>query len=186
MADADFTELPSTRLKLRRFQPADLATFCGYRSNPEVARFQSWENFTVADAEHFLAEQTRLHPDIPGTWFQMAIELRHGSVLIGDVGLHTRQDDPRQVEVGITLAPEHKGAGLGTEALSRLLEYVFQARGKHRVSAIIDALNAKAAALLERVGFRREGHFLQNVWFKGAWGDEYSYAILQREWRQQG
>ena len=30
---------------------------------------------------------------------------------------------------------------------------------------------------------RREGHFIQNVWFKGAWGDEYLYALLEREWR---
>ena len=29
---------------------------------------------------------------------------------------------------------------------------------------------------------RREGHFFQNVWFKGKWGDEYLYAILKEEW----
>ena len=29
---------------------------------------------------------------------------------------------------------------------------------------------------------RREGHYLQNVWFKGAWGDEYQYAMLRSEW----
>ena len=29
---------------------------------------------------------------------------------------------------------------------------------------------------------RREGHFLQNIWFKGKWGDEYLYAILKEEW----
>ena len=30
---------------------------------------------------------------------------------------------------------------------------------------------------------RREGHYLQNVWFKGAWGDEYQYAMLRSEWK---
>ena len=30
---------------------------------------------------------------------------------------------------------------------------------------------------------RREGHFIENVWFKGGWGDEYQYALLEREWR---
>jgi hypothetical protein len=29
---------------------------------------------------------------------------------------------------------------------------------------------------------RREGHFIQNIWFKGKWGDEYLYAILKEEW----
>jgi RimJ/RimL family protein N-acetyltransferase len=31
---------------------------------------------------------------------------------------------------------------------------------------------------------RREGHFRKNVWFKGAWGDEYLYALLDEEWRR--
>ncbi len=47
---------------------------------------------------------------------------------------------------------------------------------------MVDCLNDRSVALLERLGFRREGHFLQNVWFKGAWGDEYLYAILREEW----
>jgi RimJ/RimL family protein N-acetyltransferase len=50
------------------------------------------------------------------------------------------------------------------------------------VVAVTDALNAPAARLLERVGFRREGHFIENVWFKGAWGSEYLYALLARDW----
>jgi hypothetical protein len=28
-----------------------------------------------------------------------------------------------------------------------------------------------------------QGHFLKNVWFKGKWGDEYLYAILEEEWQ---
>jgi RimJ/RimL family protein N-acetyltransferase len=29
---------------------------------------------------------------------------------------------------------------------------------------------------------RREGHFLDSVWFKGEWSDEYLYAVLKDEW----
>jgi RimJ/RimL family protein N-acetyltransferase len=29
---------------------------------------------------------------------------------------------------------------------------------------------------------RREGTFVENVFFKGAWGSELSFAILDREW----
>lgn len=45
-----------------------------------------------------------------------------------------------------------------------------------------DAKNAAATAVLERLGLRREGHFIENVFFKGAWGDEFQYALLGREW----
>jgi RimJ/RimL family protein N-acetyltransferase len=47
---------------------------------------------------------------------------------------------------------------------------------------VTDALNDRAAALLERVGMRREGHFVENVFFKGAWGSELGFAVLEREW----
>jgi RimJ/RimL family protein N-acetyltransferase len=36
--------------------------------------------------------------------------------------------------------------------------------------------------LLERVGMRREAHFVENVFFKGAWGSEFLLAMLAREW----
>jgi RimJ/RimL family protein N-acetyltransferase len=184
MADTNFTCLRSPRLLLRRLEAADLARFCDYRSRPHVARYQSWETFTRADAERFLDEQSWLHPDVPGTWFQMAIVPAASDALVGDCGLHCRLDDPRQVEIGITLAPEHQGKGYATEALGCVLDYAFSTLHKHRVSAVVDAGNAKAARLLERVGLRREGHLLQNVWFKGRWGDEFLYAVLRSEWER--
>ena len=52
----------------------------------------------------------------------------------------------------------------------------------HRIIAITDCENIASVALLERLGMRREGHFIQNIWFKGKWGDEYLYAILKEEW----
>ena len=92
------------------------------------------------------------------------------------------QTEPRQAEVGFTLAPAHQGKGYGTEALRALLGYAFGTLELHRVVAVTDALNEPAAALLERVGMRREAHFLENVFFKGAWGSELLFAMLDREW----
>jgi RimJ/RimL family protein N-acetyltransferase len=127
----------------------------------------------------------RLHPDVTGTWFQMAIALAEAGPLIGDLGLHTLADRPGQVEIGFTLAREHQGKGYATEAVGCVLDYVFGQLGKHRVIAVTDARNAPAARVLERVGMRREGHFVENIWFKGEWADEYQYAMLEREWRTQ-
>lgn len=62
-------------------------------------------------------------------------------------------------------------------------DYAFFTLDLHRITATTDVLNTPSYTLLERLGFRREGHYLENVWFKGAWGDEYLYAMLQREWR---
>src|SRR6185503_8430841 len=65
--------LSSPRLILRRLERDDAAAICGYRSLPEVARYQSWESFGPKDAARFIDEQREAEPGVPGTWFQMAI-----------------------------------------------------------------------------------------------------------------
>ena len=80
MADIDFARLLSPRLILRRFRDSDLVPFCGYRSDPRVARYQDWESWSEEDGRQFLERQMTLRPDVPGTWFQLATELaRSGS-----------------------------------------------------------------------------------------------------------
>jgi RimJ/RimL family protein N-acetyltransferase len=181
VTDTSF-DLRSPRLILRRLMAQDAAVLSAYRSLPEVARFQSWDFFGMDEAARLIAEQSERGPDIPGTWCQLAITRAENGEMIGDYGLHCRLEDPRQSEIGITLAPAHQGHGYATEAIGLVLGYLFGRLDKHRVTAITDADNAAAAALLVRVGFRREGHFVDNVWFKGKWGSEFSFALLRREW----
>ncbi len=176
-------ELWSARLCLRRLRPEDATAICAYRALPEVARFQSWESFGLSDAEQLIADQAAVVADVPGAWLQLALVLAESATVIGDCGIHFQGDDRRQVELGITLAPAHQGRGLAAEALGTVLEYVFDRLGKHRVSAVTDAENHAAASLLRRLGFRQEAHFVEHVWFKGAWGSEYLFAMLCREWQ---
>ena len=181
---ADFPDLCTARLRLRRLCPDDAPAICAYRALPEVARYQSWDSYSLDDAASFLAEQAALTPDTPGTWFQIGIVRVACGQLIGDCGLHFRADEPRQVELGITLNPAHQGRGFACEALGGVLEYVFCALDKHRVIAVTDSENRPAANLFTHLGFRREGHFVEHIWFKGAWGSEYLFALLQREWQE--
>jgi RimJ/RimL family protein N-acetyltransferase len=180
----DPLELRSSRLCLRRLRPDDAAAIAGYRSLPEVARFQSWESFGPTDAAELIAAQVGVEPGTPGTWLQLALVAVESAEVIGDCGVHFRADNPRQVEVGITLAPAHQGRGLAAEALGSVLDFVFGRLGTHRVSAVTDAENHAAAGLLRRLGFRQEAHHVEHVWFKGAWGSEYVFALLLREWQE--
>jgi RimJ/RimL family protein N-acetyltransferase len=164
--------------------PDDAPAICAYRALPEVAKYQSWESFSLNDAAQMIAGQTGLVLDTPGTWFQLAIVSVASGQIVGDCGLHFRQDDPRQVELGITLAPAHQGAGIATEALTIVLDCLFGTLGKHRVFAVTDAENPAAASLFRRLGFRQEAHCVEYVWFKGAWSSEYLFALLRREWQE--
>lgn len=177
-------ELLSSRLRLRRLQPADAAAICAYRSLPAVARYQSWTSYTPDDAAGLIGEQERVVPNTPGTWMQLALTTRDEGTLIGDCGVHVLAEDERQVELGITLSPTYQGRGLAAEGLGSVLRYVFDSLDKHRARAVTDAENQPAASLFRRLGFRREAHFVEHVWYKGAWGSEVVFGLLQREWRE--
>jgi RimJ/RimL family protein N-acetyltransferase len=185
MASVDLTEIQTPRLILRRLRADDLTVLCAYRSLPEVARFQSWDTFSPEDGTRLIADQSCREPNIPGTWLQLAIVREDTGEMIGDCGLHFLQDYERQVELGVTLAPSHQKRGYATEALTGVIDYVFKRLQKHRVTAVTDADNAAAAALFYRLGFRREAHFLENVWFKSRWGSEFAFALLRAEWEKQ-
>jgi RimJ/RimL family protein N-acetyltransferase len=185
MLETQFTPLESARLILRRFADADLAPFLSYLNDAEVARYQTWESYTEQEAQAAIDKQKELVPGVPGRWFTFALESKETGALVGHVALSIKAEDERQAEIGFTLAREYHGKGLGFEAATSVLAYTFAELKLHRVTAVTDCENARSVALLERLGMRREGHFIQNVWFKGKWGDEYSYAILRDEWLQQ-
>ena len=48
-----------------------------------------------------------------------------------------------------------------------------------------DLLNLPAQRVLEKLNFRREAHFVENLWFRGRWSSEYWYALSEREWFRQ-
>jgi RimJ/RimL family protein N-acetyltransferase len=181
VSKAIFSHLESPRIILRHFKDADLPSFLAYRNDPEVAKYQSWESLNEQEANTFVQEQKTLQPGVPGRWFQLAIELKESGRLVGDCGLKVHQQDTLQAEMGFTLSRDYQSKGLASETVSCLLDFAFIQLGLHRIIAVTDCRNAPCVALLERLGLRREGHFLRNVWFKGMWGDEYLYAILSDE-----
>jgi aminoglycoside 6'-N-acetyltransferase len=177
--------IKTSRLRLRPLKESDLAAFAAYRSDPEVARYQGWSApYSMEQAESFLEEMSRARPGTPGTWFQLAIERQAQPGIIGDCAFQVLANDERQAQIGFTLARPFQKQGYAAEAVAGLLDFLFAEYSLHRISAVCDALNTASARLLERVGMRREGQYIENVWFKGAWGDEYFYAVLEREWRQ--
>ena len=173
----------TSRLLLRSFQETDLAAFAAYRSDPAVARYQSWTPpYTLDQATAFLHEMERAQAGAPGTWYQVAIERQDRPGLIGDCAFQVRADDERQAQIGFTLSPTSQKQGYATEAVTGLLNVLFGKMRLHRVTATCDVENEASVRLLERLGMRREARLLESVWFKGAWGSEYVYALLGREW----
>lgn len=163
------------RLIIRRFGAADAAAFAAYRSDPQVARYQSWEvPVSARDAERLVAGFAAADEGLPG-WFQYAVELRAVGVLVGDVGV-CLHDNEMQAELGFTLASAYQGSGYATEAVRCVLNRVF-GTGIHRMSAECDARNVASMRLLERLGFRREGYRVEHTWIKGEWTDDLLFGL---------
>ena len=117
-----------------------------------------------------------------GEWVQFGIENKATKKLIGDCAIKFDQDDIRIAEIGITISHlEHKN-GFAKEAFIGILTFLFDTKEIHRIVEIIDAENRPSIKLLESIGFRQEGFFVENVFFKGKWGSEFQYAMLKREW----
>jgi aminoglycoside 6'-N-acetyltransferase len=172
--------METARLLVRRFTPQDAPTLAAYRSDPEVSRYQSWDSpVPLTEAERLAATFSAGDPGAPG-WFQYAVERRDVPGLIGDVGV-CRSEDGRQAELGFTFAPEFQGHGYATEAVARLVRFLLVEEGLHRLSAACDGRNVRSARLLERVGFRREGHLVRSTWIKGEWTDDVLFGLLASE-----
>ena len=175
--------LDTPRLLLRPLVMDDAVTFSRYRSDPEVARYQGWTApYSIDQAQAFIAGLTEVRPGTPGAWYQLAIERKADGVMVGDCAFVVLARDPRQAEIGFTLARECQGHGYATEAVRRLLESLFGELGLHRVRANCDPDNPASARVLTRVGMRCEGRFVESLWFKGQWVGEDWFAILDREW----
>lgn len=170
------------RLVLRELRPDDAATIFGYRSDPDVARYQSWVPASAEVVRGFIADLTGAEPFAPGAWHQLGVELRASGELVGDVAVHVIEHDPTQSEFGISVAPAFQRRGYAREALRALLGLLFDTLGKHRVFASVDPRNAPSMALMRATGLRQEAHFVENLWFKGEWADDAIFAMLAREW----
>jgi RimJ/RimL family protein N-acetyltransferase len=152
------------------------------RGDPEVVRYLYDEPLSRSEAGDRLA-QLRSEISEPDQWMNLAVEVVATGQVVGDVGLCWRSDTHRRAEVGYTLLPDHRGLGYATEAATAMVELAFGSLGAHRVSGHLDQRNRASAAVLERLGMRREAHLVENEWVKGEWTDEAVYAVLAREWR---
>lgn len=175
--------LETPRLVLRSFEERDIQPFSLYRSDPEVAKYQGWETpFTLEQAAQFVAEMKSRTLGDGSQWHQLAIELKSTGELIGDCAFYRLGENLAQAEIGYTLARPFQGQGYASEAVARLLAYLFEALGLHRVRANTDPDNLASIRLLNRLGMRFEGRFIESLWLKGTWVSEDWYAVLRSEW----
>lgn len=172
----------TSRLLIRRFEPSDGPGLHSYLSRPEAVTYEPYPVQSLADCK----AEARRRGDDPDFW---AVCLAGTGQLVGNLYFHPEQPTPwRTYELGYVFHPDHWGHGYATEAVTGLLDEAFGHWGARRVVAHCNPENTASWRLLERVGFRREGHFRSAASFVTGddglpvWHDAYAYAVLASEW----
>ncbi len=176
--------IETERLLLRPFTVEDAPAVHAIRSRPEVALYLYGDPWEEAEAERAVmkrAGEDRLYDDDDA--LGLAAERRDDGWVIGEMTLWLRSAEHRQGEIGFVFHPEVQGRGYAREAAAAILDLAFGAVGLHRVFGRTDARNEASAGLLRRLGLREEAHFVHSEIFKGEWGDELLFAVLEDEWR---
>jgi len=174
-------EVTRERVRLRPFEERDLEAMAAYRGDAEVCRFLPFEPQSPDDIRGrigHLCEKTTLQGELGG----VVLVIETDGAVVGDLVLFHLDAEAGSAEIGWVMSPAASGQGLATEAVRALIDTAFDVYGLRRLTAQIDADNVRSATLAERLGMRREAHFVENEWFKGRWSDLLVYAVLDREW----
>lgn len=177
-----FTQpIKTERLTLRLLTDDDVDDAFVYQSDPEVTRYELFEPRTREEvAQKITRWRTATVLEKDDDFIQFAIDL--DGRLIGELYFTIKSTANQTGEIGWTIAPSHQRRGYATEAATAALDLAFRTLELHRVMADLDPRNAASIALCEKLGMRREAHYIEDLWTKGEWGDTMIYGILEREW----
>ena len=176
--------MPTDRLVLRAMTDGDVDDIHAYQSRADVCRYLPFEPRTRDEvAEKVAKYSAALALTGEGDFWQLAISrASEPGRVIGDLYFAIKSTENATAEIGWTVHPDFAGQGYMTEAASALLGIAFGILDLHRVFAQLDPRNDASIALCRRLGMREEAYFVEDLWFKGAWGDTAICAILDREW----
>ena len=175
--------LRTERLVIRALTTDDIERHHLIFSDPEVVRYLYSEPFDRDTAYEHLARRSMVDLPGEGEWINFGVEREGEGVLIGELAMGYISETHKHYEVGYVFDAAYAGRGYATEGAALLVELAFSGFGAHRVSGRLDARNVASARVLEKLGMRREAHFIENEFVKGEWTDELAYAVLASEWR---
>ena len=132
---------------------------------------------TPEDTRSFV--QTSLNKFAAGTDVPTCIWC--GKQLIGSIGLHISQAN-RSASIGYWISKEYEGQGIMTKCCEAMINYAFRELKLNRIEIRAIKENLRSRAIPERLGFKHEGTFRQDVMLYDHLADSIVYGLLAEEW----
>lgn len=183
MKNFNFSSLPkisTERLLIRPIKESDAKDIFDYASNPVITKFLCWDaHKDLADTKKFI--QTVLINyayNKPAPW---GVIYKENNKLIGTIGFDNKWDiENKCAELGYALSQEYWNKGLMTEAVTALLNYIFQNTDINRIEALIDVENIASQKICKKVGMEYEGTLRKDIKLKEEFKDMQMYSILRK------
>jgi ribosomal-protein-alanine N-acetyltransferase len=174
-----FPNLETERLLLRRVNKDDVDEIFALRSDEKIMKYiprPLAKNLEDA-LEHIATIDAKIDQNEGINW---GITLKNSSKIIGIIGHYRIQTDNYRAEVGYILNPDYHNCGYISEAVKRVVSYGFNEMQLHSIEAVIDPNNAASEKVLQKCGFSKEAHFIENQFYNGRFLDTVIYSLLNK------
>jgi ribosomal-protein-alanine N-acetyltransferase len=174
-----FPLLETPRLRLRDIRTEDAESIFEMRSNGRVNQFIPREDMNSREAAQELVNRSR-HAYQNRQAIGWSGVLRDRPEIIGTCGFNYIDFDNLRAEIGGELDLRYWGKKLAIEAVVASIRFGFEIMTLHTIEAKVAPGNRSAIFLLEQLGFKKEAHFTDRVYFKGLFSDMAVYTLLKK------
>lgn len=167
--------LATQRILLRPLVPDDVQAVFEACQDPDIGRWTTVpQPYRLEDAETFIAETITAWR--AGREPTFALVDRRTDRLVGCIGL---RGAGHACEIGYWTAPEGRGRGLTTEAVTLLSRWALDTLGFERISLLVYVGNDASARVAEKAGYTREGILRRYAIQRGRARDCIVHSLIQ-------
>jgi [ribosomal protein S5]-alanine N-acetyltransferase len=169
--------LSTSRLTLREIQLQDAEQIFAMRASGRVNRFIARPDMREKEQAAALVKRVNeAYRDKQAiAWAGL---LRNSDTIIGTCGFNTIDWPNLRAEIGGELDVHYWGKNIAGEAVEAIVRFGFETFGLHSIEAKVDPKNRGAIYLLEQIGFRKEAHFKDRIYYAGAFRDLAVYSMI--------
>jgi ribosomal-protein-alanine N-acetyltransferase len=172
--------LETKRLILRKISENDKDDLFGLLTNSQIDKKMIWNHLDEMDEiveyiEEVRESYNKNHPSCFG------IELKEDNQLIGVVEFFNYNEEFHCVEMHYMLLPKHHRKGIMTEALLKILAFIFDKTDINRIEAFCLKENKAAGKVLEKAGMILEGILREKILVNDEFMDVKLYSMLKSD-----